>query len=137
MTFITSNWAELNMQIKQPQPAGDGYICGMFRYSSPGTDKLPSYYVLMKGHDEAYLYIFPCVLQSYTMDQGRCCRHLTPPVTGCPVITILLLAAACSSFAGSYVDMQLDILVWVLFSFIGSHYMFVFCYLRDCMVISR
>ena len=110
------------MQIKQPQPAGDGYICGMFRYSSPdlglcdecnvsGTDKLPSYYVLMKGHDEAYLYIFPCVLQSYTMDQGRCCRHLTPPVTGCPVITILLLAAACSSYAGSYVDMQLDILL--------------------------
>ena len=110
------------MQIKQPQPAGDGYICGMFRYSSPdlglcdecnvsGTDKLPSYYVLMKGHDEAYLYIFPCVLQSYTMDQGRCCRHLTPPVTGCPVITILLLAAACCSYAGSYVDMQLDILL--------------------------
>ena len=110
------------MQIKQPQPAGDGYICGMFRYSSPdlglcdecnvsGTDKLPSYYVLMKGHDEAYLYIFPCVLQSYTMDQGRCCRHLTPPVTGCPVITILLLAAACCSYSGTYVDMQLDILL--------------------------
>ena len=74
------------MQIKQPQPAGDGYtipiyIRGMVRYSSTdlglcdecnvsGTDKLPSYYVLIKGHDEAYLCIFPCVcVLRYTVDQ--------------------------------------------------------------------
>ena len=120
------------MQIKQPQPAGEGYICGMFRYSSPdlglcdecnvsGTDKLPSYYVLMKGHDEAYLYIFPCVLQSYTMDQGRCCRHLTPSRDRMSSDHDPPPGSCCSSYAGSYVDMQLDILQWLLFTFIGTH----------------